>query len=122
MDKDNNGVINEREFRELILSMNVVVQNSGENDLDALLRVIDPNNNQQITYTELVQLLSNQLVPQTITNNQYNQYKMQSESDIVQHQSASQNTHADHTAPYSYLQTPQSVLLNNEHSQNALLG
>ena len=45
VDKDNNGVINEREFRELILSMNVVVQDSGENDLDALLRVIDPHNN-----------------------------------------------------------------------------
>lgn len=47
VDKDNNGVINESEFRELILSMNVVVQDSNcENDLNALLRVIDPNNNE----------------------------------------------------------------------------
>lgn len=46
--------------------MNVVVQNetNAESDIDTLLRVVDPHNNQQMTYSEVVQLLSNQLVPQ----------------------------------------------------------
>ena len=46
--------------------MNVVVQNEtdAESDIDTLLRVVDPHNNQQMTYSEVVQLLSNQLVPQ----------------------------------------------------------
>ena len=66
VDQDHNGVINEGEFRELIVSMNVVVANpTGTNgEIDTLLRVIDPFNNQQMTYSEVVQLLSNQLVPQ----------------------------------------------------------
>ena len=46
--------------------MNVVVQNetNAESDIDTLLRVVDPHNNQQMTYSVVVQLLSNQLVPQ----------------------------------------------------------
>lgn len=66
VDQDHNGVINEEEFRELIMSMNVMVNNpNGSNrEIETLLRVIDPFNNQQMTYSEVVQLLSNQLVPQ----------------------------------------------------------
>jgi Ca2+-binding EF-hand superfamily protein len=66
VDLDHNGVVNEDEFKELIVSMNVVVANpNGTNgEIDTLLRVIDPFNNQQMTYSEVVQLLSNQLVPQ----------------------------------------------------------
>ena len=47
MDQDHNGVINENEFRQLIINMNVVVQNSNDadNDIDTLLKIIDPFNN-----------------------------------------------------------------------------
>ena len=36
--------------------MNVVVQNeaNAESDIDTLLRVVDPHNNQQMTYSEVV--------------------------------------------------------------------
>ena len=48
VDHDKNGVINEEEFRELIVSMNVMVhnQNGTTKEIDTLLRVIDPFNNQ----------------------------------------------------------------------------
>jgi Ca2+-binding EF-hand superfamily protein len=65
VDQDQNGIINDEEFRELILGMNVVVQNLSEanKDVDTLLKVINPHGNQQMTYSEVVQLLSNQMVP-----------------------------------------------------------
>ena len=44
-DQDNDGVINEEEFRQLMVSMNVVVQNDENEDVNTLLRVIDPHNN-----------------------------------------------------------------------------
>lgn len=56
VDTDNDGIINEDQFRRLIYSMNVVVQNetNAESDIDTLLRVVDPHNNQQMTYSEVV--------------------------------------------------------------------
>ena len=47
VDKDCDGIINENEFRDLILSMNVVVQNDKDpnTDIDSLLKIIDPFNN-----------------------------------------------------------------------------
>ena len=65
VDGDHNGIINEEEFKQLILAMNVVVQNVNEanRDVETLLKVIDPHGNQQMTYTEVVSLLSNQMVP-----------------------------------------------------------
>ncbi len=54
-DLDNNGVINEDEFRDLIGSMGVI---SNDEEINYLLQVIDPYNNQQMTFSELVHLLS----------------------------------------------------------------
>jgi len=47
VDQDNNGVIDEAEFRQLVLNMGVVVQNQTEpdRDVEALLRILDPHNN-----------------------------------------------------------------------------
>ena len=58
---DNDGVIGEAEFRRLILNMRVVVQNeqSPDEDIEALLRIVDPNNVKTMTYSQVVQLLSN---------------------------------------------------------------
>jgi hypothetical protein len=38
------------------------VVNSME-DVDSLLQIVDPHNNKQMTYSEIVQLLSSQMVP-----------------------------------------------------------
>ena len=45
--------------------MVVVVQNdhAPEEDVDALLRIVDPHNVKRMTYSQIVLLLSNQLVP-----------------------------------------------------------
>ena len=45
----------------LVINMGVVIENEDnpENDIDALLSIIDPHNNKQMTYSQVVQLLSN---------------------------------------------------------------
>ena len=60
-------MIHEAEFRRLVLNMRVVVQNEycPDEDIEALLRIVDPNNIKSMTYSQVVQLLSNQLVPQS---------------------------------------------------------
>ena len=55
IDTDNNGVINEEEFRDLIAGMEVI---QNEDEINYLLQVIDPYNNQQMTFSELVHLFS----------------------------------------------------------------
>lgn len=67
-DQDGDGIINEQEFHHLIVAMNVVVQSNAKQDVDTLLRVVDPHNNQHMTYSEVVTLLSNQLVPMQVHN------------------------------------------------------
>ncbi len=57
-DQDSNGILDENEFRDLIIKMGVV--NTME-DVEQLLHIIDPHNNKQMTYSEIVQLLSSQL-------------------------------------------------------------
>jgi len=59
-DQDNNGVINEDEFRDLIASMEVI---DNEEEINYLLQIIDPYNNQQMTFSELVHLFSSHMVP-----------------------------------------------------------
>lgn len=53
IDRDGRGVIDECQFRELILRMVVVVQNdhAPDEDVDALLRIVDPHNVKQMTYS-----------------------------------------------------------------------
>ena len=47
MDEDENGVIDEHEFRQLVINMGVVIENeeNPQKDIDALLAIIDPHNN-----------------------------------------------------------------------------
>ena len=58
-DQDNNGIINEEEFINLIFSLNLFRNRVNESVVE-LLTIIDPNNNKQITFSECVELLSNQ--------------------------------------------------------------
>lgn len=60
VDSDNNGVINEEEFRDLIAQMDVI---HNDEEVNYLLTVIDPYNNQQMTFSELVHLFSSHMVP-----------------------------------------------------------
>ena len=59
MDADRNGVINEDEFRELLIQMRVL---NKEEDLILLLQIVDPYNNQKMTYSEVVHLLSSHMI------------------------------------------------------------
>ena len=60
VDIDNNGIINEDEFRELVAKMNVIER---EDEVQYLLQLVDPYNNQKMTFSEIVHLLSSHMVP-----------------------------------------------------------
>lgn len=55
IDNDNNGVINEQEFTRLVQEMQVC---DTDGEISYFLQIIDPYNNQQITFSEIVHLLS----------------------------------------------------------------
>jgi len=59
VDYDNNGTINESEFRDLLSSMEVL---ETEEEVLYLLNEVDPFNNQKMTYSEIVHLLSSHMV------------------------------------------------------------
>jgi Ca2+-binding EF-hand superfamily protein len=59
-DLDQDGVLNERDFRSLVLSMGVL---KDDVEVEQLLHQIDPFNNQKMTYSEIVALLSSHMVP-----------------------------------------------------------
>jgi hypothetical protein len=58
-DKDKNGVIDEVEFRQLILATD---PNKTDDETQDLLNLVDPHNNQQISFSECVNFLSSDLV------------------------------------------------------------
>ena len=55
LDEDTNGIVNEDEFKRLIAMIKVA---ANEDETDRLLQIIDPYNNQQITFSECLALLS----------------------------------------------------------------
>ncbi len=59
IDDDNNGIVDEEEFRNLIGSLGIIEY---EEDVNALLQIIDPNNNKQMNFSEIIQLLSSQMM------------------------------------------------------------
>jgi hypothetical protein len=58
-DTDRNGIVNEQEFRAILRSVDPA---KSEEDVSALLDLIDPNNNQLINFSECVTFLSAELV------------------------------------------------------------
>ena len=60
VDFDSDGIINEAEFQDLVSGMDL---GFAEEDIDRLLQVIDPYDNQQITFSEAVALFSTELIP-----------------------------------------------------------
>ena len=67
-DLDQDGVLNEDEFRGLIDSMGLLEADSEE--IDKLLHTVDPFNNQKMTYSEVVALLSQHMVPASDSDTQ----------------------------------------------------
>ena len=55
LDGDTNGILNEEEFRQLVTMIRVA---ASEEDVERLLQIVDPYNNQQITFSECLSLLS----------------------------------------------------------------
>lgn len=60
-DADNNGIINEEEFVNLISLMDVYPGNDIQEVSERLLNQVDPFNNKQITFNECVTLFSNEI-------------------------------------------------------------
>jgi hypothetical protein len=58
-DSDRNGVINEQEFRSVIKAIDA---SKSDEEVNTLLDLIDPNNNQLINFSECVTFLSSELV------------------------------------------------------------
>ena len=61
VDQDGNGVLSEEEFKILLLDKMQVIESKQE--VNYLLKIVDPYNNQKMTYSEIVHLLSSHLVP-----------------------------------------------------------
>ena len=59
VDTDKNGVVNEPEFRDMVLRMD---PNINMVSLDRMMQMVDPYNNQHITFSEAVGALSAELV------------------------------------------------------------
>ena len=70
VDKDNNGIINEEEFVNLLYNMNIFGDQLKRKIVE-LLTQVDPYNNKQITFSECVNLFGN--IPYEQENNPNNQ-------------------------------------------------
>lgn len=60
VDMDSDGILNEKEFTKLLATVNL---GFNESDCNRLLQLIDPFDNQNITFSECVALFSTELVP-----------------------------------------------------------
>lgn len=75
-DQDKNGILNELECKQLLLAINPL---RNEEEIDELLTMMDPYNNQQITFSECVTFLSAELV--RMMNNHRNQKQNEEDED-----------------------------------------
>jgi len=60
VDRDQDGVISEVQFKEMLRLMNVL---DTEEEIEKLLAQVDPFNNKKMTYSEVVLVLSSHMVP-----------------------------------------------------------
>ena len=67
VDNDQDGVISEVQFKDLLRMMNVL---QTEDDIEQLLAQVDPFNNKKMTYSEVVLVLSSHMVPKDPYNPQ----------------------------------------------------
>lgn len=60
VDTDNNGTISELEFSDLVRKMGIC---DSDGEINYFLQIVDPYNNQQIIFSEIVHLFSAHMVP-----------------------------------------------------------
>lgn len=60
IDNDQDGVISEIQFKDMLRMMHVL---ETEEEIERLLNKVDPFNNKKMTYSEVVQALSTEMVP-----------------------------------------------------------
>lgn len=65
VDRDQDGIISEIQFQELLRMMNVL---EDESEIESLLAQVDPDNNKKMTYSEVVDALSNHMMPRDPLN------------------------------------------------------
>ena len=68
VDNDNNGIINENEFRKLIKTFNIINNDEFENYIEKLLEKIDPNNLNIITYSDIIGVLAEVIIDENKTS------------------------------------------------------
>jgi Ca2+-binding EF-hand superfamily protein len=61
VDDNNDGILTEDQFRELVIRMHVINHDHSDEEIESLLKIIDPHNIKTMTYSQIVRLLSNQL-------------------------------------------------------------
>ena len=69
VDNDQDGVISEVQFKDLLRMMGIL---QSEEEIESLLAQVDPDNNQKMTYSEVVLVLSSHMVPKDPMNPQSN--------------------------------------------------
>ena len=65
MDNDQDGVISEVQFKDLLQMMAIL---DSEEEIENLLAQVDPFNNKKMTYSEVVLVLSSHMVPRDPLN------------------------------------------------------
>lgn len=55
-------MIDEEQFRELMTELAVYGHADAPEEIDLLLEIVDPGNNQKLTYSQVVKLLSQQTI------------------------------------------------------------
>ena len=65
MDHDRDGIISEVQFSELLRLMDVL---EDEAEIEALLAKVDPFNNKRMTFSDVVDALTNHMVPRDPLN------------------------------------------------------
>ena len=73
VDNDQDGVISEVQFKDLLRMMNIIPT---EDEIEDLLAKVDPDNNKKMTYSEVVLVLSSHMVPKDSNNPQGQQIAM----------------------------------------------
>ncbi|KAL9655108.1 hypothetical protein ABK040_008889 [Willaertia magna] len=78
IDADGNGVLNEIEFNQLLYAIN---NNRTEEEIQNWLQYVDPYNNQHITFSECVSILSSDLIKLVDDNNVSGETENECETD-----------------------------------------
>ena len=129
VDNDQDGVISEVQFKDLLRMMNIL---QTEEDIEQLLAQVDPFNNKKMTYSEVVLVLSSHMVPKDpynpmpsqqvailekfIQENEHQQDMMDDGEDGEQLRSGNQGVGGNELSELGYGQS--NTDLNNMPSQN----